>query len=219
MRVLVADGQAVYRMGMRDLLRELEPDVEIADAGDEAGVVAALDKKSALDMVIVDFNTPGFEGAAGVARLKESQPDATIVVVSSDDELTDVQAAIDAGASGFMLKSMPTEVMLNALRLIQSGGVYLPASVLRRSPGRGLRAPRQRRYGSDEEGAAGLTPRQQDVLRLLAYGKSNKDIARELSLAEGTVKVHISAIFKALNVSNRTEAVIKATDLHGENAA
>jgi DNA-binding NarL/FixJ family response regulator len=206
-------------MGMRDLLRELDPDAEIVDAGDLEGMDKALEAKSALDMVIVDFQTPGFDGAAGIGRLREQQPGATIVVVASDDDLTDVHAAIDAGASGFMLKSMPTEVMLNALRLIQSGGVYLPASVLRKSPGRGLRAPRQRRYGDDEGGVAGLTPRQQDVLRLLAYGKSNKDIARELSLAEGTVKVHISAIFKALNVSNRTEAVIKATDLHGENAA
>ncbi len=206
-------------MGMKNLLKELGNDLEAIEAEDFDSAQEAIDDSGDLDLVILDVNIPGFESGDAVSEVCQRVPDTPIVVTSASDEFADVQKAIDQGAVGFMLKSTRPEIMLNALRLVLAGGVYIPASVVRRA-GSGLRESRQRSYEALRgDQTSGLTPRQLDVLGLLALGKSNKDIARELELAEGTVKVHISAIFKALNVSNRTEAVIKATDLHGSGGS
>lgn len=212
MKVLVADSHAIYRMGMRDLLKQLEPDAVITEA-DNLSEAVRIAGENSLDLVLVDLHLDGMVDFDGLRELSAKAPDVSIIVMSDTDSGGDVQRSVDSGASGVILKSLKPDVMVNAIRLVLSGGMYLPPSILK-EPRRsgGLRERVGPEY-SAREGEFGLTPRQHDVLRLLAHGKSNKDIARDLELAEGTVKVHISAIFKALNVRNRTQAVIRAGEM------
>jgi DNA-binding NarL/FixJ family response regulator len=122
-----------------------------------------------------------------------------VVVLSASEQPDTVMRALDAGAMGFIPKTSSNQVLLGALRLVLSGGVYLPAEVLRRSPIQASAASYR---------DLGLTQRQAQVLALMVQGKPNKIICRELALAEGTVKIHVTAILKALDVTNRTQAVI-----------
>lgn len=213
MKVLVADSHAIYRMGMRDLLKQLEPDAVITEADNLADAVRVAGE-GPLDLLLVDLQLDGMVDFNGLTELSANVTDGSIIVMSDTDSGGDVQRAVDSGAAGVILKSLKPDVMVNAIRLVLSGGMYLPPSVLKESRRSGFRERATTEYTAQaRDGEFGLTPRQLDVLRLLAHGKSNKDIARDLELAEGTVKVHISAIFKALNVRNRTQAVIRAGEL------
>jgi DNA-binding NarL/FixJ family response regulator len=213
MKVLVADSHAIYRMGMRDLLKQLEPDAVITEADNLADAVRVAGE-GPLDLLLVDLQLDGMVDFNGLTELSANVTDGSIIVMSDTDSGGDVQRAVDSGAAGVILKSLKPDVMVNAIRLVLSGGMYLPPSVLKESRRSGSRERATTESTAQaRDGEFGLTPRQLDVLRLLAHGKSNKDIARDLELAEGTVKVHISAIFKALNVRNRTQAVIRAGEL------
>ena len=211
MKVLIADNHALHRIGVRELLRELDAEVAVVEASSFDAALEAVEHEPAFDLLVLDLDMPGMAGVEGVAALHRRAPDVPLIVVTAAEQPEAVQASIERGAAGFMDKSMNPRVMLNAVRLVLSGGTYVPSSVLFGRPSRGLGDSSLRSYsGQSDSSALGLTRRQHDVLRLLARGMSNKDIARELDLAEGTVKVHVSAIFKALKVSNRTEAVVKA---------
>ena len=166
-------------------------------------------------LILLDLALPGVDGFGALSQLREKFPGIPVVVVSAFDQPEFVTRAIDAGAMGFIPKTSSTQILLNALRLVLSGGVYLPPELLRRhdsippaapqlptSPAQ-LRDPRE----------FGLTERQSQVLTLLVQGKPNKIICRELNLAEGTVKIHVTAILKALSVTNRTQAVIAVSKL------
>ncbi len=157
------------------------------------------------DLVLTDLMFDGLNGPIDLKALCEAFHDTTVVVMSVKDRASDVRSAIQMGASGYIPKSASADVMINALRLILAGGVYLPATLLD-DP-----ASAQRPQRGDQSEV--LTPRQKEVLALLAEGKSNKAIATELGLSPGTVKVHMTRIFKSLGVSNRTEAVIASSAL------
>jgi DNA-binding NarL/FixJ family response regulator len=152
----------------------------------------------------VDLQMPGMDGVAGVRRLRALFPTVPLVVVSAEQEPATVRAAFVAGAAAYLPKSEPPEVLQQALRLVLAGGTYTPALALAdlRSDGA---APRPDLHA--------LTPRQRDVLRGLSRGLPNKLIARELGLSEGTVKIHIAAVLRALRARNRTEAVVLARQL------
>jgi DNA-binding NarL/FixJ family response regulator len=138
-----------------------------------------------------------------------------VVVLSASDQREDIMRSIDLGAMGFIPKTSSNPVMLQALRLVLSGGVYLPPVAL--GPRAGIAAPPPTRAADPAPGTSardlGLTARQAQVLQLILQGKPNKVICRELGLAEGTVKIHVAAILRALNVSTRTQAVIEASRL------
>ena len=133
-----------------------------------------------------------------------------VIVLSASDDRLHVLQAVNLGAAGFIPKTSSSRVMLSALKLVLSGGVYLPPALL--DQGDHGNEPPAAKTGA-EGAAAFLTPRQREVLALLGQGKSNKEIARVLNLAEGTVKLHVTAILKALNVNNRTRAVVAASQL------
>jgi DNA-binding NarL/FixJ family response regulator len=143
---------------------------------------------------------------------RRRHPEVPVVVLSSADDRPTVLAAIAAGAAGFIPKSSPNEVLLNALRLVLAGGKYLPPEALAPAAGPGARPARAAESVRSLE-TLGLTDRQAQVLKLLAAGKSNKLICRELDLAERTVKAHISAVFRALGVTTRTQAALAAAKL------
>ncbi len=215
LRVMVADDQPLIRIGLSEFLRQLSEDIEQVEAKDIDDAMSLVSKGEQFDLIITDLILQGMQGFEGLRRLHQAAPDVPIVVLTVKDGAGDVRGAIDAGAMGYIPKTSSPEVMINALKLVLSGGVYLPPNVLRAESARsGERQGGVAAVGA-EGGLAHLTPRQREVLALLAQGKTNKQIANELGLAAGTVKVHMSRILKALNVHNRTQAVIAASELTG----
>lgn len=210
MKILLADDHDLFRAGLGMVLRELGEDTQLLQAGSLTDAIQCAEAASDLDLALLDLNMPAMNGIAGLQQFRARFPDVPVTIVSGSDEPADAQDALDAGAAGFIHKSTPPPVMLSALRLILAGGVYIPPHVFNRMVVKeSVPAPVERKGWAN-----GLTVRQTEVLRLLADGKPNKVIARELDLSEGTVKIHLSAIFRVLDVNNRTEAVLAAQKLN-----
>ncbi len=209
LRILVADDHALFRAGLRHLLKNSGADLQIEEAHDFEETAKRLLEIEHLDLLLLDLNMPGMDGFAGVRQLCQQAPDVPVVVVSVRDRADDVRSALDAGAMGYIPKSSTPEVMVSALQLVLSGGVYLPPNLLRPPPAE-VEAPAVEEKEQGDDILDRLTPRQRDVLALLTEGNSNKQIAESLGLAPGTVKIHISRILRAFGVQNRTQAVITA---------
>ena len=202
MRVLVADDHPMVRDALARTVQALEPTAVIQQARDYAEVVACL--AGLPDLLLLDLHMPGMGGVDGVLRLRAAQPALRIVVASGEDDPAVIRRVLAAGVAGFVPKSEPTPVLMQALRLVLAGGSYTPALALVDCRSGLLPRPAD---------GSGLTLRQLDVLRLLMQGQPNKLIARALGLTEGTVKIHIAAILRALQARNRTEAVVMARRL------
>jgi len=204
MKTLLADDHPLMREGVRQVLSQLEPPVEIIDAHDYPSLFAQTALHADLDLALVDLNMPGFVGMQGITQYRSRFPDIPLVVLSASESPHDIRNALEAGALGYIPKAASTAVMLAALRQVLAGDLYVPACLGDSHAGLHTVAP------ADFEALqhSGLTARQLEVARLLAQGCANKAIAGMLAMSESTVKVHIAAIFRALNVSNRTEAVL-----------
>lgn len=204
LRILLADDHEMIRMAMRAALTPLAGRIDWHEASNAAEVLATLSACSdELDLALLDFNMPGASGTGWIEQMRAAHPTLPLIVVSAEESPDLVRTLIGCGVSGFIPKSDSAVVIRQAVMLVLSGGTYAPLRLLQSRP-----AGDDRPAGHD--GASGLTPRQQDVLRCLARGLPNKLIARELNLSEATVKVHLLAIFRVLDVHNRTEAVIAA---------
>jgi DNA-binding NarL/FixJ family response regulator len=203
MKTLLADDHPLMREGVRQVLAQLEPQVEIIDAHDYPSLFAQTAVHPDLDLALVDLNMPGFIGMQGIVQFRSRFPDIPLVVLSASESSHDIQSALEAGALGYIPKAAPTAVMLAALRQVLAGDIYVP-NCLGNSNGLHTIAP------ADFEALqhSGLTARQLEVARLLAQGSTNKAIAGMLDMSESTVKVHIAAIFRVFGVTNRTEAVL-----------
>ncbi len=213
LKILIVDDHPLIREALRHVLTVLDDRFDLIEAQNCAEALAAVDDNPDLDLVLLDLALPDVDGMQALARLREQHPGLPVVVLSASEQAEKVMQAIDAGAMGFIPKTSSNQLLLNALRLVLSGSVYLPVEVLHQHRGTPEHALK-RAAEAHQSGAAllprdiGLTARQADVLALLVQGKPNKLICRDLNLAEGTVKIHVTAILKALNVSNRTQAVI-----------
>lgn len=204
MKILVADDHALIREALRYVLQRLDEELEMIEATDCAEALRAATEAPDLDLALLDLGLPGIGGFATLSELRRTHPLVPVVVLSGIEDPQSVTEALHRGASGFIPKSSSNEVMLSALRLVLSGGCYLPPQLLNGTGGG---------FPARTPGTAvglGLTERQQQVLALMTQGKSNKLICRELGLAESTVKIHVSAILKTLGVTSRTQAVIAA---------
>lgn len=207
MKVLLADDHALFREGVRLVLESLvDGPLEVIEASDYIQALAAVRADGSVDVGLVDLNMPGMDGFSGIEALKRACPDLHLVVVSASEHPNDVRRALSSGAHGYISKASPSAAMLEAIRLVLSGETFI-------SPG--LEVPEGLGgSGSDSEALRqALTPRQRDVLAMLRQGKSNKEIARDLDLAEITVKLHVTAILRALGVENRTQAAIVAAKI------
>lgn len=207
MNVLLVDDHTLFRQGLVHLLDGLDSALTFFQADTVTG---DLDRFGPIDLVLLDMHMQGPEGTDAVAATRTKLSSSTIVVISGDEDPQLIRRCIELGASGFIPKSSTQSVLISALRLVLAGGVYLPTPVLMSTSSHGAPTPAATR-SRDE--LAGLSPRQLEVLRMAIRGKSNKVIAREMDLSEGTVKQHLSAAFRALQVSNRTEAVYRAAEL------
>src|SRR5262249_51770342 len=167
-----------------------------------------------IELVLLDLRLPDRDGFDVLSELRERHPAMSVVVLSAQQDRASVVKALDLGALGFIPKSGQRDVMLSALRLVFAGGIYIPPEILAKDAGPAPES-RERADAAPRPTPAelGITERQLDVLALLMQGKSNKGICRVLNLAEPTVKNHITAVLKALKVTNRVEAVIAVREL------
>lgn len=198
MKILITDDHALFREGMRHVLTQLGDDVTLIEAGDCAQALTLVETHPDITLVLLDLHMPGRNGFAALETLTHQHSALPIVVLSGSDDRSDMRRALDGGAMGFIPKSATAAVMLSALKLVLAGGVYVPPEMI---------------HAGGDGAAAGLTPRQLDVLARVIEGKPNKVIAEELDLTEATVKAHITAVFKALSVTNRTQAARAAQQL------
>lgn len=196
MKVLVVDDHAVVREGMAAVLRQLRSDTEVLLAHDAATGMALAAANPDIELVLLDLMLPDAVGMGALEAFGREHPALPVMVLSSSEAPDAVRAALELGAMGYVPKSATPETLLAALRLVLSGEVYVPPFMVHApAPGR---VPQP------------LTERQVDVLRLLAEGVANKEIAYRLGLSEKTVKSHLTAIFRTLGVSNRAQAVAAA---------
>ncbi|WOJ97981.1 response regulator transcription factor [Congregibacter brevis] len=203
MKILVVDDHALFREGLCHLLKGLETSVRIIEAQDAASAFAALDAHQDLDLMLLDLNMPGADGFSILATASKNHPTVPIAVLSASVDQADVDRVMQTSAMGYIHKNTSTKVMLGAVRLILDGGVYTPPSS---SVDEGVTA---KQHTPDT-----LTPRQSEVLSKVAAGASNKQIAATLDITEATAKMHLSSIFKALGVKNRTQAALVAKKMN-----
>jgi len=203
MQVLIAHRYALVGQALIGLLAGRKPTHRFVPADGMAALEQSL-RSIQVDLLLVDYGLEGLGGADGVRAVRAAYPSLRVVVLAETDEPATILACLAAGAHGYVLQSSTTMLLLQALSIVESGGVFVPASAT--GPARAAPVPQVMT-------PAGLTERQRDVLRLLSGGRPTKSIARELGVAVGTVKVHLAAIYRALGATNRVEALVKAGEL------
>ncbi|MGC2857517.1 response regulator transcription factor [Novispirillum sp. DQ9] len=221
MRALVADDHSVVRLALRHILADLDPAVEVSEAADASEVLSAL-AAAPVDMAIIDIFMPS-GGIDFVSRIVAAAAPAPVVVFTMSEDPRHAQAAIAAGARAFVPKTTAEGLIVNILRLVLAGGIYLPPAMTLASASDAERGSGARRAlglpgdgplsqvdlaGSPSGRLPQLTPRQHEVLELMAQGLSNADIGARLGLNLSTVKSHVTGVLRALNVSSRTQAVL-----------
>jgi DNA-binding NarL/FixJ family response regulator len=225
-RVVLADDQAMIRSGLHLVLRA-EPDITVvAQCADGAEAVAAVHEHHP-DVVLMDVRMPRLDGIEATRRLRELGDPVRVLVLTTFDDDDVLWGALDAGADGFVLKDSPAEALAAAIRAVAGGGAWLDPRVTPRvlaavrtrpsAPQPGRPQPGSPRHGRRQPdtaaAAARLTPRERDVLRLLATGATNQEIADRLRMGERTVKSHVSAVFAKLGARDRVAAVLLAHEL------
>lgn len=204
LRLLLVDDHAMVREGLRPLLRRLGPNVALYEARDAESALLLLETEDEFDLILLDIMLPGTNGLSLLGILRKRFPAIPVVVLSALDDLDTINRAMRLGASGYVTKSGDGETLLEGLRRVLAGEVYLPPHLhdklsvaLSGNLGRGR--TQADRYG--------LTDGQRRVMELLREGKSNREIGDLLGLTEGTVKVHVSKIFRKMGVVSRAEAI------------
>jgi DNA-binding NarL/FixJ family response regulator len=209
MKVIICDDQAIVRDGLEMLLK-LEPDIEILGVADDGAAAVELVAKKTPDLVLMDLKMPIMNGVEATRQIKAKHPEVKILVLTTYDDDEWVFDAIQAGASGYLLKDTPREEVVKAIRGTLTGKTYVDPSIA----GKVLRQASSHQTQPATLITSKLTDREIEVLRLIARGLSNTDIADRLFLSEGTVRNHVSAILSKLGVSDRTQAAVIAIQ-HG----
>jgi DNA-binding NarL/FixJ family response regulator len=225
MRILIADDHRLIVEGVKLKLAELGAGTEFVMAMDMAELREAIHAPEApsLSLALIDLAMPGVQGSEHLAEVIEHLPNVPVMVLSGSEDGALMKSLLAMGVQGFIPKAYSPDVMLSAVRLVLAGGVYVPPLLLQERVDGAVPTPppvsaAQMTPGADsleERLRKLLTERQIDVLRLLSQGKPNKLIARDLGISEGTVKIHLAAIFRALNVRNRVEAVVASRRISG----
>lgn len=212
-RIVIADDHGLYRRGLRLALTAGIPSAEIFEAACFDAVVNLLEEQASIDLAILDLNMPGLFNQEVLSDVLSAYPDTRFAIVSGDDSRSEILTALSIGLHGYIVKSQKDEEVVLAVNEILAGRIYVPALLSRTyaeqrsyatSPP--AKNPLRRRVGSSDLDR--LTSRQKDVLKLMAEGYSNKEIARNLDIAEATTKIHAAAILRELGVRNRTEAAV-----------
>lgn len=207
MKILIADDHELYRDALSILVQRLDPVTEIHPCSSYDELLVLARSAADWDLMLVDLNMPGLSYYDGIAQLTAAHPNTPVIVVTSSEDPKDTLLALEAGALGYMSKAMKSKDMLKAIQLMLSSGISI-------HPTHQLTHDLSSTSSTNATASLDkLTPRQQEVLKRLCEGESNKRIALNLDLSEHTVKLHVRAILQALNAENRTQAVIVAKSL------
>jgi DNA-binding NarL/FixJ family response regulator len=193
MKILVVDDHALFRDGLKYVLGALADNICILEACNGHDSIEILANNPDMDLVLVDLNLPGESGFTLLDNCRTNHPTIPLVVVSASKHQADIQRAKGLGVTGYISKDTTSKVMIGILQVILSGGIYFPETT--------------------EDNQPQFTPRQTQVITLMVDGVSNKVIASNLDIAEATIKMHVTAIFKKLGVSNRTQAAAAINEL------
>lgn len=208
--IVIADDHPLYRDALELVVTDIFTAARIVTCASQEEVLGVLRQEDGADLILLDLKLPGAMGFTCLTLIHDLSPITPVVIVSAIEDPATMREAIEHGASGYLPKSSDRQTMRHALQLVMAGSVFLPVTAISsnwlRRP-----APPQRDNGEAEHTT--LTSRQQVVLKLMAEGKSNKEIANELSITEITVKAHVSAILRKLGVSNRVQAAMLAKDV------
>lgn len=218
LKILIADDHSLVREGLKIALTGLPARSLPIEAASAAEVHEAMSANPDIDLIVLDLQMPDVSGLELLTELCNSRPDIPVVVVSASEDCRVMQRAIEHGAAGFIPKSVANGVLVSAMQLVLSGGVYIPSELFGSGDTDAAMTGREGTAGDLHLPGAPVrrdtfTNRQLDVLELMAGGHSNKSIANQLGLSEHTIKIHISAILRILDVSNRTEAAIACRKL------
>lgn len=210
MQFLIADDHSIVTMALEMLLKDYDgQDNTVFTANNKDDALAlAQEYGETADLMILDLSMPGVEGTSLMEAIVAAQPTLKILVMSGLSDQQSIIKVLQMGAAGFIPKSLDAELLTSAIRFVLAGGVYIPVKLLTQAQKTGLLTASPEK--STQEGTVRLTDRQKDVLALLAKGAPIKRICKELDLSEGTVKTHVTAIYRAFGASNRTEALIAA---------
>jgi DNA-binding NarL/FixJ family response regulator len=206
MQILLADDHPLFREGVKPVLLKLDGQVEILEAIDYPSAYAITAQHTEMDLALLDLNMPGGTGIEGITQFRSRFPHIPLIVLSAADRPDEVRQVLAAGAMGYISKASAPAVILSAMHLVLAGGVYAPPELLSAQSV----APILHPVSPSGPRLASLTERQLEVLRLMGQGMSNRQIAEAFHLTEGTVKIHVTAVLRALDASNRTEAVLVA---------
>jgi DNA-binding NarL/FixJ family response regulator len=207
--VLLADDHRMVREALVPFVRRVGESVSVLEAGSLPEVIEQITKPDVIDLVVIDLYMPGMHGIASLRQVRELRPSVPIAVLSGSINPQDIESALDFGAAGYLPKTMIGAAFVNALSLVLNGERFVPSEFYLGLRDRGpTTSPDEQATGSKTP--VGLTSRQWAVLRELVLGRSNKEIAKALGIEEITVKVHLQAVFKRLQVSNRTQAATYA---------
>jgi DNA-binding NarL/FixJ family response regulator len=212
MKVLIVDDHALIREALHAALKQLKREALVLEASNSCQAMQLVEDNPDIALVLLDINLPDRDGFSVLRELRDGYATIAIVILSSSNDPDTVKRAFKLGALGFIPKTTELAVMLNAIQLVLSGGIYIPSEILG-SEATTSRGPANKVATCDATKDLGLTDRQTEVLALLMKGKSNKVIAKILNMAVPTVKNHITVVFKALKVTSRTEAVIKVGEM------
>lgn len=200
--VLIADDHELFRSGLKQLLMDNFDQAIVRETANLDDAVELLGEEGAFDLVLLDLRMPGMSGVEALGALCDGFPEARVAVVSGSQDQSDILAALAAGVHGYVPKTLPAREIVAALRGILEGQIFVPPAVRLRGQGR-------RESADINLAQERMTTRQREVMEEMLKGRSSKEIARTLNIAEGTVKIHLAAIYRALGVKTRAEAIAK----------
>jgi DNA-binding NarL/FixJ family response regulator len=206
--VIIADDQTLFREGIKDLLSNEKTISVVGEAGDGAEAVR-LAKKLKPHVILMDIKLPQLDGVSATRMIRRDCPDTNVLILSSFEDEAHVMESIQAGANGYLSKMLPASELVNALKTFANDGVLIPQPVM----GKLIQGLRQMSSSTAEATLVALTKTEIRVLALLGKGQSNKEIAAGLGCSVKTIKNHLNSIFQKLDVSNRTEAVVKGIEI------
>lgn len=202
MKILIIDDHSLYRDGLKFNLSHIMPDAKIIDAENFSQALEHLKQNNDINLILADWDIPEIKWKDGLKKLKETSNDLQIGVMASTNENHDARKILNLGLCCFLPKNIDTKVLNSALGLVLNGGTYFPPSLLNNNSNQ-----------LSQTNGKHLTNRQLEVLKYLAQGLSNKQIAYQMNVSEATVKLHINALLRAVGATNRTQAVIKSQQL------
>ncbi len=212
-RVLLVDDQSLVREGLKSLL-ELQEDISVIAEAENGKVAIEQFKRHQPDVVLMDVRMPMMDGVAATQQLKQDNPSVKVLILTTFDDDEFVADAMKAGAKGYLLKDTPSSELAHAIRSIHRGYTHLGPGLFEKALNQRTQVQKQT-SDSDSPIFQALTPREREVLALIAQGKSNKEIAQTLYISERTVKNHVNSILRSLNVRDRTQAAILANQTTG----